>query len=339
MTEYDFSPQAYERHLATQTRIAHWVDDTNEHSPANPFLPLPGEHGAVQNSHPQLPQQTATSPSYDTIRHGPLSPSYTSHSSGSSKPKRSHKSKHGSKSFQPSPQLGVMTVPLGGGLYTTASQAQLAHPMVAGPPSVSKSYSTPQNPMYYYATPPFVPSMTGSMQMQQTSPPQQLQSHVYSPGYPYQYSPPPLSYCDSPPGNVHSISQPTTYAGSVRSLPLSLTPSSGSVSYIQPHPHQPIVIPLGDGGKNGYVVVPAAGQQVQVIVRHLYYYLLFIISHSLFCLQSPQYHAHYPRPGEESEDSDEEHASQSFFGSLGLGKKAKSASRKEHKKRKNKTCV
>lgn len=33
MTEYDFSPEAYERHLATQNRIANWVGKTEEHRP------------------------------------------------------------------------------------------------------------------------------------------------------------------------------------------------------------------------------------------------------------------------------------------------------------------
>ncbi|KAF8961035.1 hypothetical protein BDZ97DRAFT_1268607 [Flammula alnicola] len=33
MTEYDYSPEAYERHLATQNRIANWVDTTEQHRP------------------------------------------------------------------------------------------------------------------------------------------------------------------------------------------------------------------------------------------------------------------------------------------------------------------
>jgi hypothetical protein len=31
MTEYDYSPEAYERYLATQNRIAKWVDETEHH--------------------------------------------------------------------------------------------------------------------------------------------------------------------------------------------------------------------------------------------------------------------------------------------------------------------
>lgn len=31
MTEYDYSPEAYERFIATQRRISHWVDNTERH--------------------------------------------------------------------------------------------------------------------------------------------------------------------------------------------------------------------------------------------------------------------------------------------------------------------
>lgn len=41
MTEYDYSPDAYERYLATQQRIARWVDNTNQYPPSNPFVLSP----------------------------------------------------------------------------------------------------------------------------------------------------------------------------------------------------------------------------------------------------------------------------------------------------------
>lgn len=31
MTEYDFSPEAYERYLATQNRIVKWVEQIDQH--------------------------------------------------------------------------------------------------------------------------------------------------------------------------------------------------------------------------------------------------------------------------------------------------------------------
>lgn len=44
MTEYDYSPEAYERYLSTQRRIANWVDRTEDCRPqfANALAPPPG---------------------------------------------------------------------------------------------------------------------------------------------------------------------------------------------------------------------------------------------------------------------------------------------------------
>ncbi|KDR81790.1 hypothetical protein GALMADRAFT_221656 [Galerina marginata CBS 339.88] len=39
MTEYDFSPEAFEAHIHKQQQIARWVDKTNRHPPRNPFTP------------------------------------------------------------------------------------------------------------------------------------------------------------------------------------------------------------------------------------------------------------------------------------------------------------
>ncbi|KAJ8489814.1 hypothetical protein ONZ45_g13432 [Pleurotus djamor] len=39
MTEYDYSPEAYERYIAKQHAIASWVDNTKQYPPANPFVP------------------------------------------------------------------------------------------------------------------------------------------------------------------------------------------------------------------------------------------------------------------------------------------------------------
>lgn len=43
MTEYDYSPEAFERHMQTQARIARWVDDTQSHKEEfrNPFQYVP----------------------------------------------------------------------------------------------------------------------------------------------------------------------------------------------------------------------------------------------------------------------------------------------------------
>ncbi|KAF7291400.1 hypothetical protein MIND_01284600 [Mycena indigotica] len=46
MTEYDYSPEAVERHLRKQAGISRWADDTARFPPANPFAPptpVPGQ--------------------------------------------------------------------------------------------------------------------------------------------------------------------------------------------------------------------------------------------------------------------------------------------------------
>ena len=67
MTEYDFSPQAYERYLATQNRIANWVDKTEQH------------RGEFQSAEEAPPDLTRSGP-------GPASHSKSKRSSSSRHP-------------------------------------------------------------------------------------------------------------------------------------------------------------------------------------------------------------------------------------------------------------
>jgi len=38
MTEYDFSPEAYDAYIQKQVKISNWVDNTYRYPPANPFI-------------------------------------------------------------------------------------------------------------------------------------------------------------------------------------------------------------------------------------------------------------------------------------------------------------
>lgn len=57
MTEYDYSPAAYERHLATQHRIANWVSQTEGHRP---------EFGNALQVVPAPVTQAFPNPAFDT---------------------------------------------------------------------------------------------------------------------------------------------------------------------------------------------------------------------------------------------------------------------------------
>ena len=71
MTEYDFSPQAYERYLATQNRIANWVDKTEQH------------RGEFQSANTDPPDLTRSGP-------GPTSSHSKLKRSSPSPPRRQH---------------------------------------------------------------------------------------------------------------------------------------------------------------------------------------------------------------------------------------------------------
>jgi len=350
MTEYDFSPEARERYLATQNRIARWVDQTNKQPAENPFVALPGEHGPVAsgppssvgssasaytppphypNATPQYQQQYVYGqypnvnpygqpqpyPAYYTTAQGVISPTYASAStkhSHKSKSKHKHKHSSGSRSLHTSPPLGSVSLP---------KQAQLAYPMmprsISTPPSMMVAQAQGQTYIYPgYQTQPTSASTTPytSPTLQQMNAQSAAAAYPFS-AYPYSAhtSPGPSPY-SSPPTFSYSR-MPSSKSSSAHhsprshvSTPTGATYGNGAVSYLQPSPNQPVVVPIGGDGRGGYVVVPAAGQHVQVI--------------------SPQYQTHYAR----SDTSDRD--GQSFFGSLNIsnfkkGKKKKSRSRRD----------
>jgi len=66
MTEYDYSPEAYERYRATQNRIANWVDNTEQHrgefQSGNAALPDLPRSGPGPVSHPKSRKRSSPSP-------------------------------------------------------------------------------------------------------------------------------------------------------------------------------------------------------------------------------------------------------------------------------------
>jgi hypothetical protein len=131
MTEYDYSPEAFERYLATQQRIARWVDQTLEQSPANPFIPLPPGDHSHDDDDAQMPYSHPPHPAFYATPEGVISPTY-SHS-------RRHRHRHDS-----SPRGTHVVMPPG---YR---------------PVASRSFSTPPAPIRNYYSLPSTPYPTTS---------------------------------------------------------------------------------------------------------------------------------------------------------------------------------
>lgn len=81
MTEYDFSPEAYERYIHTQQRIATWVDQTEEHRPEfGTAIGTPSSHqGTPPMLHPMPLYERGNHSTYERRR-----PSFSSSSDSSS---------------------------------------------------------------------------------------------------------------------------------------------------------------------------------------------------------------------------------------------------------------
>jgi hypothetical protein len=128
MTEYDFSPEAYDRYLRTQQRIAQWVDNTEAHRPqfgkdvhhlvdaSHLHPPRPGA-GPVQPGHRPTRSMHDVAPPY----HRRQSSSSTSSSSADEAPYRSPTHQHA----QPYPTV----VPGMHPLYQPQPQQPLRPPM------------------------------------------------------------------------------------------------------------------------------------------------------------------------------------------------------------------
>ncbi|KDR71287.1 hypothetical protein GALMADRAFT_143983 [Galerina marginata CBS 339.88] len=337
MTEYDYSPDAIERHLAKQAQIADWVERTKYHEPVNPFVPIPGEHTPSEAYNaptlayqptPQYPYQfQQPQPTFYATPQGVISPTYSLSKRHHDRHERHHRSSHhasGSKSLRPSPHTATSALPM--------STSQMY------PPPIQRSASTPPSMTVLNPNGMIVP-------IAMTTP----QSYFGYPAQQHQFFQPralvyPSPYLTSPPVNAQTYSGTSSHTNThshsySRSRPSSSRRSSRSVdrSYqpqmnysvqsppllsppygqaYQPSSNQSVVVPI-NGGAGGYVVVPA-GQNVQVVPPQSDY----------------SSHQYYRRDYDSDSESDPGGGS-SFFSGLslkGLGRSLKGRSRSSKKR-------
>ena len=317
MTEYDYSPDALERHLAKLDGIAKWVDKTKQHEPVNPFAPLPGEHAHPSDSYPQspprsppqiqqqpygypysyqyqYPYQTASQQLYYPTQpqhafyatpQGIISPTYSAmHTSSSSRHHRPHHSSSrrssGSRSHRPSPTQSFLPMALGPRSYSTpplqtspygssyviqqplmqaVGVAQPMYPLTTGYTTMPVSGSTPDGSPYSAYSVPQAPVSRG-----------RSKSRSRSESYSASHSSSHYSGRSKSRSRSYSIVYPSQSQPQVQTSQNVYGTTMGaygsqSAPYLQPTPDQPVVVPI-NGGVGGYVVVPAKGQVVTVVV-------------------------------------------------------------------------
>ena len=230
MSEYDFSPEAIERHLATQRRIERWVDKTLEESPSNPFESLPSEASENSTTHGQTPYtQSQPQPAFYATPQGVISPTYSNlHGHG-----HGHSQRH---SLSPRPVI----IPPGYRPVMTRSFSSPPHPVsnfYPSPPALYTPYpnSSPLNPSPY--------------------------SSPYSSPYNSPYQPSPVSHSSHSQTSFHSVPSAQIY---VNPNPVPQQHGGNPYPYFQPSPPQPVFVVKGN---RDYVVVAPSGHHVQFIVR------------------------------------------------------------------------
>ena len=244
MTEYDYSPDAYKRHLATQEKIARWVDETLEQSPCNPFEPLPPER--FTNQTPQ--------PAFYATSEGDISPSYYSNS-------RTHREEHSEWHHSSSQQSNTPGTPL------MTPQAK---------PVYARSYTSPTSSAGQYLPYPLYPTATPS-RIQVPATPSRIPS-PYSSRHSSRHQPSPMPHRSSSQNSFRSVHSPRHSPHHsphhIHTNPVihqqyhdgGNTYPYFSPSHPQPMQQQHVVVVRGD---RGFTVVPPPGHHVQVVVRFI----------------------------------------------------------------------
>jgi hypothetical protein len=234
MTEYDYSPDAYERHMATQEKIRRWVDQTLEHSPCNPFALLPSE----EYERSQTPQ-----PAFRATPHGDISPTYSNF------PRTRHEQNH---LHNPSRRSSI-------------SSASLMMPQARSRPQYDRSVTSPQPQA---SAGQFFPQASKPGPFPYSpypAPPSRIPS-PYSPRHSshHREQPPPMPH--------RSSSQNSFRHGSVHSPHIHASPVIQQQHYPyfspsyqqQQQQHVPVVVVRAD---RDFTVVPPQGHHIQFYVR------------------------------------------------------------------------
>jgi hypothetical protein len=251
MTEYDYSPEAYEKYLATQARIANWVSNTNAqaHKYTSPFVPPPSSSDS--SSPPSTPYHRPRERRISSSQHVPHV----------ARDRPSTRSKTVSPTRGPPQPSSVPLRPQPTRAMTTPQHQQ--QPYIYAPAPVKPTYAAA------YTT---VPQMQMQMQMQPAHgqhPYAKPQPQVQIPGIYYAGAPPAkpkpprsTSATRQPPPSSNSYPYPTYANGGSHARGASV-PATGYRVY-DPSPSR--------GGARGRDVVlpaPRAGQTYVVRGAHV----------------------------------------------------------------------
>ncbi|EAU93176.2 hypothetical protein CC1G_10544 [Coprinopsis cinerea okayama7 len=227
MTEYDYSPEAYERYLRTQQRIAKWVDKTEVCRPqfADAIKP-----------------PTTHMPGYESPQSRPKhSPHRSRYRSRSSTPHSSDDEAYGRAPYAPGPMPPMRSAPGHSGAFPQHQMPYQYTSPLASPPLVSPQGQMPPS---YYGTPSIQQVKAQKRSRSYQPPPPLVLSPPVSPGvYPQggyvmmpQQQQVPMPIMSPPPVPNSAPAHVTSFT--VANMPPPVTAPPSPTEYFQTQLHQ-----------------------------------------------------------------------------------------------------
>ena len=291
MTEYDFSPDAYQRYMDTQNRIADWAGSSQQYSGFEPHGVPPSRDGRFMGDgypHHGRPD--------DFGRHESERRGRSTHRRRSSSGHRG-RSPHAfaNTQFTPGHQVHERTASHGsfrpnmnGSIHPMNSrQNSMGYASPHGPsPSVQPDQpleehypilqpnSTPQLSMVHVPSQnslPYAPSHRSGPHSMHQYPSSPAHHHMSRSGYGSRYSSrraSPDRYSDYSYSSRSRSYSPDSYSRSRSRGSRMYQSHRGMIApnIVQPTHSRPVIVPI-NGGFGGFVVVPAVGQTLHVMVR------------------------------------------------------------------------
>lgn len=300
MTEYDYSPHAYDRYMANQHRVARWAESTHSFPPSDAFMGRTPSRG----HRPRMEEEMRGGRSH-----------HSSHSRGRSPYPNPVPLEHQNRGSMPNIQIespipmrpgssdmntlhGVSMPPIHNSVHSMssrpASRAQSLIPMSAQPSLIQEaqplqehySSSTHIPPMGHMGHPSQINLSRAASHHSNSHMPGFTSNPIVpmsSSGYHSYYSRPHTpehEYSDesyphrSRSGDSYYRTPSAYYYGDVH-------PSVTTPTIVQPSRSRPVVVPI-NGGAGGFVVIPPVGQSVHVVASFMLYSSLNGLTRNLF---------------------------------------------------------
>lgn len=283
MTEYDYSPEGYQRYLETQRRISKWVDNTNAHAPEfrSPF----GARSDVQSQSSSNNPERSRSLGDRSRRERSLPPAAVPSGSNArllNRRERSPSYTSGMRRSYPHspPNESAPVIPSGTNRAVSSSQHRRSQSLASRPQEshsrthyrdVDIPHSIPHGSLSHGYNSPRRSSTLSAVQNQQSTSASHAYTHTHTHTHTHtSHRSPPASqsqsYSQSQSHHRHSRSHstPRPRSSTTHSQPLYI--SDGRTNTVTSPPYAVIDNTVYTAKPGEYIIIPPKGRKVNIVV-------------------------------------------------------------------------